>query len=50
MTANKLEVKATSKPIVIYPNSAETYDGQSKQWVPSRGWVRVFGHCLRPVV
>ncbi|KAL6194510.1 hypothetical protein ACLB2K_035593 [Fragaria x ananassa] len=25
--------------IVIYPNSGETYDGQSKQWVPSSGWV-----------
>ncbi|XP_040374956.1 homocysteine S-methyltransferase 3 [Rosa chinensis] len=27
--------KVTSKPIVIYPNSGETYDGQSKQWIVS---------------
>ncbi|KAL6194942.1 hypothetical protein ACLB2K_036017 [Fragaria x ananassa] len=31
--------KITSKPIAIYPNSGETYDGQSKQWVPSSGRV-----------
>ncbi|PRQ36032.1 putative homocysteine S-methyltransferase [Rosa chinensis] len=31
--------KVTSKPIVIYPNSGETYDGQSKQWIPSSGRV-----------
>ncbi|XP_040374085.1 homocysteine S-methyltransferase 3 [Rosa chinensis] len=31
--------KVTSKPIVIYPNSGETYDGQSKQWIPSSGQV-----------
>ncbi len=27
--------QATSKPILIYPNSGETYDGQTKQWVVS---------------
>uniref|UniRef100_A0A2N9F4M8 Hcy-binding domain-containing protein n=1 Tax=Fagus sylvatica TaxID=28930 RepID=A0A2N9F4M8_FAGSY len=31
--------KATSKPILIYPNSGETYDGQTKQWVKSSGTV-----------
>ncbi|KAL9240825.1 hypothetical protein vseg_015002 [Gypsophila vaccaria] len=29
--------KATDKPIVIYPNSGETYDGISKQWVKTTG-------------
>ncbi|KAM1742678.1 hypothetical protein ACFX1R_013852 [Malus domestica] len=29
----------TNKPIVIYPNSGETYDGQTKQWVKSTGVV-----------
>ncbi|XP_077247893.1 homocysteine S-methyltransferase 2-like [Tasmannia lanceolata] len=29
--------KVTSKPIVIYPNSGETYDANIKQWVPSTG-------------
>ncbi|KAH0994085.1 hypothetical protein GBA52_005568 [Prunus armeniaca] len=31
--------KVTSKPIVIYPNSGETYDGLTKQWVQSSGEV-----------
>ncbi|KAM3755007.1 hypothetical protein ACB098_02G006500 [Castanea mollissima] len=29
--------KVTSKPVLIYPNSGETYDGQTKQWVKSSG-------------
>ncbi|KAK9725509.1 hypothetical protein RND81_05G149200 [Saponaria officinalis] len=29
--------KATDKPIVIYPNSGETYDGITKQWVKTTG-------------
>lgn len=29
--------KVTSKPIVIYPNSGETYDAQLKEWVKSSG-------------
>lgn len=29
--------KVTSKPIVIYPNSGETYDGVRKEWVASTG-------------
>ncbi|GAV80614.1 S-methyl_trans domain-containing protein [Cephalotus follicularis] len=29
--------KVTSKPVVVYPNSGETYDGESKQWVKSVG-------------
>ncbi|XP_041003468.1 homocysteine S-methyltransferase 3-like [Juglans microcarpa x Juglans regia] len=29
--------KLTSKPVLIYPNSGETYDGQTKQWVKSSG-------------
>ncbi|XP_002517092.2 homocysteine S-methyltransferase 3 [Ricinus communis] len=29
--------EATSKPIVIYPNSGETYDAALKQWVKSCG-------------
>nr|TKR83699.1 homocysteine S-methyltransferase 3 [Populus alba] len=31
--------KATSKPIVIYPNSGETYNAELKQWVKSSGVV-----------
>lgn len=27
--------KVTSKPIVVYPNSGETWDGEKKEWVPS---------------
>ncbi|PIN04447.1 Homocysteine S-methyltransferase [Handroanthus impetiginosus] len=27
----------TTKPIVIYPNSGETYDANTKEWVPSTG-------------
>ncbi|XWS13689.1 hypothetical protein CRYUN_Cryun36dG0059500 [Craigia yunnanensis] len=27
--------KVTNKPVVIYPNSGETYDAESKQWVMS---------------
>ncbi|GLT99598.1 hypothetical protein SLE2022_170270 [Rubroshorea leprosula] len=27
--------KVTSKPILVYPNSGETYDGQTKQWLKS---------------
>ncbi|XP_065863257.1 homocysteine S-methyltransferase 3-like [Euphorbia lathyris] len=29
--------KVTTKPIVIYPNSGETYDAQRKEWVKSSG-------------
>lgn len=29
--------KVTSKPILVYPNSGETYDGVKKEWVASRG-------------
>ncbi|KAM7280202.1 hypothetical protein ACFE04_007336 [Oxalis oulophora] len=29
--------KATSKPVVVYPNSGETYDAKIKQWVKSDG-------------
>ncbi|KAF9605082.1 hypothetical protein IFM89_013752 [Coptis chinensis] len=29
--------KVTSKPILIYPNSGETYDPDQKQWVQSTG-------------
>ncbi|KAG5063792.1 hypothetical protein JHK85_004975 [Glycine max] len=30
---NKLEAEVTTKPIVIYPNSGETYDADLKEWV-----------------
>ncbi|GMH18836.1 hypothetical protein Nepgr_020677 [Nepenthes gracilis] len=29
--------KVTNKPIVVYPNSGETYDGIQKKWVKSAG-------------
>lgn len=29
--------KVTSKPVIIYPNSGETYDPELKQWVESKG-------------
>ncbi|KAG6428032.1 hypothetical protein SASPL_112280 [Salvia splendens] len=29
--------KATNKPILIYPNSGETYDANTKEWVKSSG-------------
>ncbi|GLU08906.1 hypothetical protein SLE2022_257900 [Rubroshorea leprosula] len=29
--------KVTSKPILVYPNSGETYDAELKQWVKSTG-------------
>ncbi|MCL7036719.1 hypothetical protein MKW94_007337 [Papaver nudicaule] len=29
--------KVTNKPILIYPNSGETYDGQTKTWIKSTG-------------
>ncbi|CAN0857066.1 Homocysteine S-methyltransferase 3 [Linum grandiflorum] len=29
--------KVTSKPIIVYPNSGETYDPELKQWVKSTG-------------
>eukprot|EP00249_Psilotum_nudum_P014856 c25033_g1_i1 orf=582-1574(-) len=29
--------KVTTKPIVIYPNSGESWDAENKQWVPSTG-------------
>lgn len=28
-------LQVTTKPIVVYPNSGETYDGERKQWVVS---------------
>ncbi|CAK7327102.1 unnamed protein product [Dovyalis caffra] len=31
--------KATSKPVVIYPNSGETYNAELKQWMKSSGVV-----------
>ncbi|XP_022138564.1 homocysteine S-methyltransferase 3-like [Momordica charantia] len=31
--------KVTNKPIVIYPNSGETYDGVTKQWLKSDGTI-----------
>ncbi|XWS08939.1 hypothetical protein CRYUN_Cryun40dG0043200 [Craigia yunnanensis] len=27
----------TNKPVVIYPNSGETYDAENKQWEKSTG-------------
>ncbi|GFP86017.1 homocysteine s-methyltransferase 3 [Phtheirospermum japonicum] len=29
--------QVTTKPILIYPNSGETYDANTKEWVPSTG-------------
>ncbi|KAJ0982500.1 hypothetical protein J5N97_010755 [Dioscorea zingiberensis] len=29
--------KVTNKPILIYPNSGETYDANTKEWVPTTG-------------
>lgn len=29
--------KATTKPILVYPNSGETYDGDTKKWEQSNG-------------
>ncbi|KAI4373930.1 hypothetical protein MLD38_011987 [Melastoma candidum] len=29
--------KVTSKPVLVYPNSGETYDSVQKEWVPSTG-------------
>ncbi|KAL6847083.1 hypothetical protein ACP4OV_022936 [Aristida adscensionis] len=29
--------KVTDKPVLIYPNSGETYDGEKKEWVESTG-------------
>ncbi|KAK4265590.1 hypothetical protein QN277_026621 [Acacia crassicarpa] len=29
--------KVTNKPVLVYPNSGETYDGESKQWMKSSG-------------
>ncbi|XP_022959458.1 homocysteine S-methyltransferase 3-like [Cucurbita moschata] len=29
--------EVTNKPILIYPNSGETYDGETKQWLKSDG-------------
>ncbi|XP_052208535.1 homocysteine S-methyltransferase 2-like [Diospyros lotus] len=29
--------EVTSKPVIIYPNSGETYDPDRKEWVPSTG-------------
>ncbi|XP_051127926.1 homocysteine S-methyltransferase 3-like isoform X2 [Andrographis paniculata] len=29
--------KATKKPILVYPNSGETYDAVKKEWMPSTG-------------
>ncbi|EFJ32723.1 hypothetical protein SELMODRAFT_168384 [Selaginella moellendorffii] len=29
--------KVTDKPIVVYPNSGETFDPDAKQWIPSTG-------------
>ncbi|KAH7282861.1 hypothetical protein KP509_35G050600 [Ceratopteris richardii] len=29
--------KVTTKPIIIYPNSGEMWDGEKKEWVPSTG-------------
>lgn len=29
--------KVSNKPVVVYPNSGETYDGESKQWLNSDG-------------
>ncbi|PON80006.1 Homocysteine-binding domain containing protein [Parasponia andersonii] len=31
--------KVSSKPVVIYPNSGETYDARSKQWIRTNGVV-----------
>ncbi|GER34270.1 homocysteine S-methyltransferase family protein [Striga asiatica] len=29
--------RVTTKPILVYPNSGETYDGNTKEWMPSMG-------------
>ncbi|XP_054805901.1 homocysteine S-methyltransferase 3-like isoform X2 [Prosopis cineraria] len=29
--------KVTNKPVLVYPNSGETYDAENKQWVKSSG-------------
>ncbi|KAG6593880.1 Homocysteine S-methyltransferase 3 [Cucurbita argyrosperma subsp. argyrosperma] len=31
--------KVTCKPILVYPNSGETYDGETKQWSKSDGMI-----------
>ncbi|KAL8171165.1 hypothetical protein V2J09_022969 [Rumex salicifolius] len=39
--------KATNKPIVIYPNSGETYDGVTKHWVWLEAGASLVGGCCR---
>ncbi|OIW12484.1 hypothetical protein TanjilG_04648 [Lupinus angustifolius] len=34
---NLLEAKVTSKPVLVYPNSGETYIAESSRWVKSSG-------------
>ncbi|KAG2405830.1 Selenocysteine methyltransferase [Vigna angularis] len=34
---NRTGIAVTTKPIVIYPNSGETYDAELKQWVQNTG-------------
>ncbi|KAJ4831010.1 sulfide-quinone oxidoreductase [Turnera subulata] len=34
---NKVEAQVTNKPILVYPNSGESYDGERKEWVQNTG-------------
>ena len=33
--SGNLNWQVTCKPILVYPNSGETYDGETKQWLVS---------------
>ncbi|KAH1191012.1 Homocysteine S-methyltransferase 4 [Glycine max] len=42
----QLELTATSKPVLVYPNSGETYIAESNQWVMSSASLFLHGPSL----
>jgi homocysteine S-methyltransferase len=57
--AVKMASEATGKPVIVYPNSGEEWDGERRTWIGASGWsadlasrwaaagARVIGGCCR---
>ena len=59
LVAVEMATEATGKPVIVYPNSGESWDGERHAWIGASGWsaelaprwaaagARIIGGCCR---
>jgi homocysteine S-methyltransferase len=59
LAAVEMASEATGKPVIVYPNSGEQWDGERRTWIGASGWsadlasrwaaagARIIGGCCR---